>query len=86
MIENAFDEDATKCTVTIVGDGAIVIEDDAGMDEDGMDKFLVLGSPHKKNDFISPRLKRTRTGRYGTGRLSFLTSFDSMKMRTKGWF
>lgn len=83
MIENAFDEDATKVLITIVNDGAIVIEDDAGMDEDGMDKFLVLGSPHKKNDFISPRLKRTRTGRYGTGRLSFLTSFDSMKMRTK---
>jgi len=83
MIENAFDEDATKVLITIVSDGAIVIEDDAGMDEDGMDKFLVLGSPHKKNDFISPRLKRTRTGRYGTGRLSFLTSFDSMKMRTK---
>jgi histidine kinase/DNA gyrase B/HSP90-like ATPase len=83
MIENAFDEDATKVLITIVGDGAIVIEDDAGMDEGGMDKFLVLGSPHKKNDFISPGLKRTRTGRYGTGRLSFLTSFDSMKMRTK---
>jgi hypothetical protein len=80
MIENAFDEDATKVLITIVNDGAIVIEDDAGMDEDGMEKFLVLGSPHKKNDFISPRLKRTRTGRYGTGRLSFLTSFDSMKM------
>ncbi len=83
MIENAFDEDATKVLITIVSNVAIVIEDDAGMDEDGMDKFLVLGSPHKKNDFISPRLKRTRTGRYGTGRLSFLTSFDSMKMRTK---
>ena len=83
MIENAFDEDATKVLITIVNDDTIVIEDDAGMDEDGMEKFLVLGSPHKKNDFISPRLKRTRTGRYGTGRLSFLTSFDSMKMRTK---
>lgn len=83
MIENAFDEDATKVLITIVSDGTIVIEDDAGMDEDSMDKFLVLGSPHKKNDFVSPRLKRTRTGRYGTGRLSFLTSFDSMKMRTK---
>lgn len=83
MIENAFDEDATKVLITIMNDGTIVIEDDAGMDEEGMNKFLVLGSPHKKNDFISPKLKRTRTGRYGTGRLSFLTSFDSMKMRTK---
>jgi hypothetical protein len=83
MIENAFDEDATKVLITIMNDGTVVIEDDAGMDEEGMNKFLVLGSPHKKNDFISPILKRTRTGRYGTGRLSFLTSFDSMKMRTK---
>src|SRR3972149_3240781 len=33
MIENAFDEDATKVLITIVNDGAIVIEDDAGMDE-----------------------------------------------------
>lgn len=83
MVENAFDEDATKVLITILDDGAIVIEDDAGMDEDGMQKFLVLGSPHKKNDFISPKLRRIRTGRYGTGRLSFLTSFNSMKMKTK---
>jgi hypothetical protein len=83
MIENAFDEDATKVLVTILSNGTIVLEDDAGMDEDGMQKFLVLGSPHKKNDYVSPKLKRIRTGRYGTGRLSFLTSFDSMKMRTK---
>ena len=26
---------------------------------------------------------RVRTGRYGTGRLSFLTSFQNMKIRTK---
>jgi hypothetical protein len=44
---------------------------------------LILGSPHKKHDAISPKLKRIRTGRYGTGRLSFLTSFDSMRIRTR---
>jgi hypothetical protein len=44
---------------------------------------LILGSPHKKNDSISPKLKRIRTGRYGTGRLSFLTSFDNMRIRTR---
>jgi hypothetical protein len=76
LIENAFDEDATKVLIT-------VLEDDAGMDADGMEKFLFLGSPHKKYDSISPRLRRVRTGRYGTGRLSFLTSFQNMKIRTK---
>jgi Histidine kinase-, DNA gyrase B-, and HSP90-like ATPase len=83
LIENAFDEDATAVLITILKDGSILIEDDAGMNADGMEKFLLLGSPHKKYDSISPRLRRIRTGRYGTGRLSFLTSFQNMKIRTK---
>ena len=83
LIENAFDEDATKVLISILNDGSIVIEDDAGMDVKGIEKFLLLGSPHKKIESISPKLKRTRTGRYGTGRLSFLTSFSSMKIKTK---
>jgi hypothetical protein len=83
LIENAFDEDATKVLVTLLKNGTVIIEDDAGMDPDAMEKFLILGSPHKKNDSISPKLKRIRTGRYGTGRLSFLTSFDNMRIRTR---
>ena len=83
LIENAFDEDATQLLITILNTGSIVIEDDAGMDEEGIEKFLLLGSPHKKIESISPKLKRSRTGRYGTGRLSFLTSFKSMKIKTK---
>lgn len=83
LVENAFDEDATRVLVTVLKDGGISVEDDAGMDQNAMEKFLLLGSPHKKVESISPRLKRLRTGRYGTGRLSFLTSFESMKIRTR---
>ena len=83
LIENAFDEDATQVIVTIQNNGTVTIEDNAGMDNDDMEKFLLLGSPHKAHDSISPKLKRVRTGRYGTGRLSFLTSFEKMKIRTK---
>ena len=83
LIENAFDEDATKVLVTLLRNGTVIIEDDAGMNPDAMEKFLILGSPHKKLDSISPKLKRIRTGRYGTGRLSFLTSFDNMRIRTR---
>src|SRR5918994_111623 len=83
LVENAFDEDATKVLVTVLSNGSIAIEDDAGMDGNGMEKFLLLGSPHKKAESISPKLKRVRTGRYGTGRLSFLTSFEKMKIRTR---
>ena len=83
LVENAFDEDAIRVLVTVLNDGSIAIEDDAGMDQDSMEKFLLLGSPHKSVESISPKLKRIRTGRYGTGRLSFLTSFQKMKIRTK---
>src|ERR687891_198899 len=83
LIENAFDEDATKVLVTVLSNGSIAIEDDAGMDQNAMKKFLLLGSPHKRTESISPRLKRIRTGRYGTGRLSFLTAFETMRIRTR---
>ena len=82
LIENAFDEDATQVIITTLKDGSVIIEDNAGMDQSSMEKFLLLGSPHKSQDPISPKLKRIRTGRYGTGRLSFLTSFEKMKLRT----
>lgn len=83
LVENAFDEDATKVLITILSEGSVCIEDDAGMDRQGVEKFLLLGSPHKRIESISPKFKRVRTGRYGTGRLSFLTSFEVMKIRTK---
>jgi hypothetical protein len=83
LVENAFDEDATKVLITVLSNGSITIEDDAGMDQNGMEKFLLLGSPHKRTESLSPKLKRIRTGRYGTGRLSFLTSFENMRIRTR---
>lgn len=83
LIENAFDEDATNVLITVLNNGNVVIEDNAGMNSNSMDKFLILGSPHKAEETLSPKLKRLRTGRYGTGRLSFLTSFDQMKIKTR---
>jgi len=83
LVENAFDEDATRVLITILSNNSISIEDNAGMNESEIQKFLLLGSPHKKVDSVSPKLKRIRTGRYGTGRLSFLTSFEKMKIRTR---
>jgi len=42
LIENAFDEDATISIVTIMKDGSVVIEDNAGMGQDSMEKLLLL--------------------------------------------
>lgn len=82
MVEDAYDEDATRVIVT-VSEGYVVVEDDAGMDEGGVGRFLTVGSTHKQLEPVSPRFGRPRTGRYGVGRLSFLAFFDAMKVKTR---
>ncbi|MEM2816251.1 MAG: ATP-binding protein [Candidatus Bathyarchaeia archaeon] len=82
LVEDSYDEDATRVIVTVTPD-YIVIEDDVGMDERGMDLFLTVGSAHKQKELVSPRFGRARTGRYGVGRLSFLAFFSAMKVRTR---
>lgn len=83
LVENSFDEDATKVLVTLMEDGSIVVEDDAGMDEAALERFLTVGSPHKQDEQRSPRFGRPRSGRYGIGRLSFLTAFKRMLVKTR---
>ncbi len=83
LVENSFDEDATKVLITMSDDGSIIVEDDAGMDKTTLAKFLLVGSPHKKDEHLSPKFKRLRSGRYGTGKLGFLTAFNRMFMKTK---
>lgn len=83
LVENSFDEDATRVLVTVLNDGSIIVEDDAGMDEDALRRFLLVGSPHKQEEQRSPRFKRLRSGRYGIGRLSFLTAFKRMTVKTR---
>lgn len=82
LVEDAFDEDATRVIITLSSNYAVV-EDDVGMDQDAIEKFLVVGSIHKQFEPVSPKLGRVRTGRYGTGRLSFLAFFRGIKLRTR---
>jgi hypothetical protein len=86
LVEDCYDEDATRVIVTLAENYAVV-EDDVGMDSEALEKFLVVGSIHKQFTPYSPRFNRPRTGRYGTGRLSFLAFFKAMKVKTrKGGF
>jgi hypothetical protein len=82
LVENSFDEDATRVLVTLLPDGSVIVEDDVGMDESGFDTFLIVGSPHKAEENVSLRFNRPRSGRYGTGRLGFLTAFERMVVKT----
>ena len=47
-----------KFSLRYLSNGSISIEDDAGMDENGMEKFLLLGSPHKRTESISPKTEK----------------------------
>ena len=40
LVENAFDEDATKVLITITSNNSISIEDDAGMDSEADSKIF----------------------------------------------
>ena len=82
LVEDCYDEDATRVIVTLAENYAVV-EDDVGMDSEALEKFLVVGSVHKQFEPYSPRFNRPRTGRYGTGRLSFLALFKAMKVKTR---
>ncbi len=75
LIENAFDEDATTVIITILNNGNVIIEDNAGMDFESIKKFLILGTPHKSDETLSPKLKRIRTGRYRYGTTFFFNFF-----------
>ncbi|MCL4437053.1 MAG: ATP-binding protein [Thaumarchaeota archaeon] len=83
LIENSFDEDATKVVITLLRDGSVVVEDDVGMSAGDFESFLLVGSPHKAEERLSPKFGRPRSGRYGTGRLGFLTAFGKMVVRTR---
>lgn len=82
LVEDSYDEDATKVIVTLNAN-YVVIEDDVGMDQEALEKFLIVGSTHKQRNPTSPKFSRIRTGRYGTGRLSFLALFNAMKVHTR---
>jgi len=82
LVEDCYDEDATRVIVTLAENYAVV-EDDVGMNSEALEKFLVVGSIHKQFEPYSPRFNRPRTGRYGTGRLSFLAFFKAMKVKTR---
>ena len=83
LVENSFDEDATIVLVTVLENGSVMVEDDVGMDKAGIAAFLMVGSPRKQENQYSSRFNRVRSGRYGTGRLGFLTAFKRILIKTR---
>lgn len=65
------DADSTRVIVTVAND-YVTVEDNSGMDAEGVEKFLTMGSIHKQQQLVSKKFNRPLTGRYGIGTMSFL--------------
>ena len=71
LIKNAYDADATLCTI-VMGDDEIVVTDNGhGMTErEFLDHWMTIGTRNKQERGVSRDLGRSVTGSKGVGRLS----------------
>jgi len=72
LIKNAYDADASVCTVSLDGVGQMEIEDDGhGMTFAQFQKFwMTIGTSHKAREEYSPNYQRDLTGQKGIGRFA----------------
>ncbi|MCG7985706.1 MAG: ATP-binding protein [Candidatus Thiodiazotropha lotti] len=71
LVKNSYDADSDECIVTFEDDQIRVTDNGNGMDfEEFVGKWMRIGSTHKKEEHVSPQLKRRLTGSKGVGRLS----------------
>ncbi len=71
LIKNAYDADATRCTISIDKNRITVTDDGHGMTErEFLDYWMTIGTRNKQDRAISRDLRRTVTGSKGVGRLS----------------
>lgn len=71
LVKNAYDADATHVEIDVGTDRLRVADDGHGMSAaDFRNRWMRVGTPHKEQEVVSPRLGRTLTGSKGIGRLS----------------
>jgi signal transduction histidine kinase len=75
LVKNAYDADATACTVTLKTDragGAMqIVDDGTGMAKSDIERgFMRLASDVKVKSPISPKYRRARAGKKGIGRFA----------------
>lgn len=89
LVKNAYDADATACTVSLnlpaAGEGSILIEDTGnGMTGENLRQgWLVIGRSGKKQKTPTPRYGRMPVGDKGLGRLAALRLGRRVVLRTR---
>ena len=83
LVKNAYDADATKCTIEFGAEEIIVTDNGHGMAErEFRDHWMRIGTTHKTDTKTSRRLGRPMTGSKGLGRLSVQFLADEMTLET----
>ncbi|MBM3709581.1 MAG: ATP-binding protein [Actinobacteria bacterium] len=83
LVNNGYDADATKVSVTI-SDESISVEDNGlGMDLEGLKQYFSIGSPLKRQQLKSKLYNRDLIGQFGIGKFASLSACDVFKVNTK---
>lgn len=83
LVNNAYDADATEVSVQVGEDEIIVQDDGLGMDREGLLRYFQVGVPDKRENPISPRLKRHRIGQFGIGKFATLAACRRFEVYTR---
>jgi len=83
LVANAYDADATVVRISVDGSTITVEDNGIGMNKDGIKQYLTIGSNFKKQNPLSPTLKRVRIGEFGIGKFAVLSICDRFEVYTK---
>lgn len=80
LVKNAYDADATRCTISLDRNRIVVSDNGHGMtEEEFADRWMTIGTTNKQRTGLSRYLGRNVSGSKGVGRLS--TQFLAHKMQ-----
>ncbi len=83
LVANAYDADATIVKIK-VDEASIVVEDNGlGMNREGLKQYLTIGSSFKRENPMTPKLKRVRIGEFGIGKFAVLSVCDRFEIYTR---
>ncbi len=83
LVNNAYDADATEVSVQVGDDEVLVQDDGQGMDREGLLRYFQVGVPDKRENPISPKLKRQRIGQFGIGKFATLAASRRFEVCTR---
>ncbi|HET8526585.1 MAG TPA: ATP-binding protein [Actinomycetota bacterium] len=83
LVNNAYDADAAEVSVQVGEDEVIVQDDGLGMDREGLLRYFQVGVPDKRENPISPRLRRQRIGQFGIGKFATLAACRRFEVYTR---